>query len=311
MSDIEKLFGEISDGIALSKMRVENCPIGVYYGISEDSHLRLAFLTENPPILIDSTAHLKVSQWAEGFNVYWTSFDLLTQSAKNVFIVLCDNLIKAAVDCRSEEIAMTAVKNRFATWKKLFKNTSSGMTEELYKGLFGELYFLKSWMLEHYTADIAVNSWGGPDKTAKDYSVGTAWFEVKTVSTNAETVKISSLTQLDSEFSGKLVLVKTEKMSKEYDDGECSVEHLISYILGKVNDEAVKDSFVEKITQYGYDFENADENFSKYRVSKMNFYLVDDKFPRITAEEVPHCEIARVQYELSISAIDKYLEGEK
>lgn len=311
MSDIERLFQQISPGMALAKMKLDNCPVGIYYGLSEEGNYRLAFLTENPPIIIDPTAHLKVSQWAECENVYWTAFELLTPSAKQVYFVLCDNLIKATLGCQSEEIAMASVKNRFTTWKKLFKNPSSDMSEELYKGLFGELYFLKKWMLEHYSSDVAVNAWSGPDRTAKDYSVGTNWYEVKTVSTNSETVKISSLTQLDSVCAGKLILVKTEKMSKEYDNGECSVAQLFSFILDKVSDEAIKDSFVEKISQYGYNVENCDVNYSKYRVSSLNFYHVDESFPKITPKEVPRNEIVRVQYELSISAIEKYLEGEK
>ena len=100
-------------------------------------------------------------------------------------------------------------------------------------------------------------------------------------------------------------------MSKEYDNGECSVAQLFSFILDKVSDEAIKDSFVEKISQYGYNVENCDVNYSKYRVSSLNFYHVDESFPKITPKEVPRNEIVRVQYELSISAIEKYLEGEK
>lgn len=311
MTDIEKLFQQMTPGLALTKMKIDNCPINVYYGLSEEGNYRLAFLTENPPIIIDSTAHLKVTQWAECENVYWTVFELLIPSAKQVYFVLCDNLIKTILGCRSEEIAMSSVKNRFTSWKKLFKNPSSDMTEELYKGLFGELYFLKKWMLVHYSSDVAVNAWSGPDKTSKDYSVGTDWYEVKTVSTNSETVKITSLTQLDSSCAGKLILVKTEKMSKEYDDGECSVEQLLAFILNKISDETIKDAFIEKIANYGYNFENSNTNFHKYRVSSLNFYRVDESFPKITHKEVPYNEVVKIQYELSISGLEKYLEGEK
>lgn len=141
MTDIERMFSQIPVGMALAKLKVEDCPIGVYYGRSESGNLHFAFLTENPPIVIESTAHLKVTQWAEGANIYWTCFELLEDYAKPVFYVLCNNLVKAAIGCQSEDIAMAAVKNRFLTWKKLFKNPSAQMTEELYKGLFGELYF--------------------------------------------------------------------------------------------------------------------------------------------------------------------------
>lgn len=311
MSNIENQFNQVPVGMALARMKVENSPISAFYGRSESGNFRLAFLTENPPILIDSTAHLKVVQWSEGPSVYWTSFELLAESAKQVFFVLCENLINATIGCQSEEIAIVAIKNRFSTWKKLFKNPSSAMTDETYKGLFGELYFLKNWMIQKYGSNIAVNSWSGADRTAKDFSVSKDWFEIKTVSTNAETVKISSLTQLDSPFVGKLVLVKTEKMSDEYDDGECSVEQLMTSILDQISDESVKDLFVEKVVQYGYDIDNTNLNSHKYRTSKMCFYKVDNDFPKITAKEVPNIEIVRVSYELSISSIEKYLEGEK
>lgn len=311
MTDIERMFSQIPVGMALAKLKVEDCPIGVYYGRSESGNLHFAFLTENPPIVIESTAHLKVTQWAEGANIYWTCFELLEDYAKPVFYVLCNNLVKAAVGCQSEDIAMVAVKNRFLTWKKLFKNPSAQMAEELYKGLFGELYFLKNYLMAHHDVAAAVNAWSGPDKTAKDFSIASDWYEIKTVSTNSVTVKISSLTQLDAEEPGYLVLVKTEKMSNEFDNGECSVEQLIALILNSIADESVKDEFVKKLIQYGYDVNGDNSSYHKYRMAKMNFYGVNDDFPRITAEKVPYSEIVRVTYELSISSIEKYLEGEK
>ncbi len=311
MTDIERMFSQIPVGMALAKLKVENCPLGVYYGRSEAGKLRFAFLTENPPIVIESTAHLRVSQWAEGTNIYWTCFELLEDYAKQVFYVLCDNLVKATIGCVSEDIAMAAVKNRFMTWKKLFKNSTAGMTEELYKGLYGELFFLKKHLMACHDIAVAVNSWSGPDRTAKDFSIGLDWYEIKTVSMNSEVVKISSLTQLDSENPGHIVLVKTEKMSHEFDNGECSVEQLLTQILDSITDESLKDEFVKKVIQYGYNMDTYNSSFSKYRVSKMDFYGVDSDFPKITAEKVPYSEIVRVTYELSISSIEKYLEGEK
>lgn len=311
MTDIERMFSQIPVGMALAKLKVEDCPIGVYYGRSESGNHRFAFLTENPPIVIESTAHLKVTQWAEATNTYWTCFELLEDYAKQVFYVLCNNLVKAAIGCQSEDIAMAAVKNRFLTWKKLFKNPSAQMTEELYKGLFGELFFLKEYLMAHHDIAVAVNAWSGPDKTAKDFSVSSDWYEIKTVSTNSEMVKISSLTQLDAEEPGHLVLVKTEKMSNEFDNGECTVEQLMTLILKLITDESVKDEFVKKIIKYGYDVDGDNSSYHRYRVAKMNFYGVNNDFPKITADKVPYSEIVRVIYELSISSIEKYLEGEK
>ena len=311
MTDIERLFNQIPVGMALAKLKVEGCPLGVYYGRSESGNLRFAFMTENPPMVIDSTGNIKVTQWAEGTNVYWTCFELLVDHAKQVFFVLCNNLVKSAIGCQSEDVAMAAVKNRFTTWKKLFKNPSAEMTEELYKGLLGELFFLKNYLMSSYDSATAICAWSGPDRTAKDFAVRNEWFEVKTVSTNAETVKISSLTQLDSVEPGHLVIVKTEKMSSEFDNGECTVEQLLTAILNAISDESLKDDFVKKVTLYGYSLDTDPSQFHKFRFVKMDFYHVDGDFPKITTDKVPYSEIVRVAYELSISSIEKYLEGEK
>lgn len=310
MTDIERMFCQIPVGMALAKLKVDDCPVSVYYGRSESGNLRFAFMTEKPPIVIDSTGNIRVSQWAEGPNIYWTCFELLADHAKQVFFVLCNNLVRSAVGCQSEDIAMAAIKNRFATWKKLFHNPSAEMTEELYKGLFGELFFLKNHLMSYHDCTVAVNAWSGPDRTAKDFCVGNIWFEIKTASTNAEAVKISSLTQLESDDAGHLVIVKTEKMSDEFDNGECSVEQLLTSVLNTINDESLKDELVKKVALYGYNLDTDPSQFHKYKVTRMNFYRVDDNFPRITSAKVPYSEIIRVAYELSISSIERYLEDQ-
>ena len=38
MSDIERLFQQISPGMALAKMKLDNCPVGIYYGLSEEGN---------------------------------------------------------------------------------------------------------------------------------------------------------------------------------------------------------------------------------------------------------------------------------
>ncbi len=310
MNNVKDLFEQLKPNVALTKMKIDNCPINVYYGYSETGKLRLAFLTENAPIVIESTANLQVKQWAESMNVYWTCFDLLSEQAKLVYYVLCENLIKSAMGCSTEESALSAIKNRFITWKNLFKKSSSPMSEEMYKGLFGELYFLKKWLIPHYNVNVAINSWSGPTKTAKDFAVLNEWYEIKTISTNAETIRISSLTQLESDNKGSLVVVNTEKMASEYDDGECMVSQLLNSIIDVIGDEIVKDIFIEKVSNYGYSADDENALSYKYRVSKMKFYCVDKNFPKITSNEVPYSEIVRVKYELSVSAIEKYLEGE-
>ncbi len=310
MSDIGDFFTESKISSALIRLKVAGCPIGVYCGYSADGNMRIAFSTNMPPVYIESTLCLRVSQWEEAAAMYWTCFELLVSNAKPVFIALCNDLIEAATKTETSDAAINAVRNRFCVWKKMFKNTNGSMNEETYKGLFGELYFLKNWMFKQYDITAAVRSWSGPSRTAKDFSIGEDWYEAKTVSTNAETVKISSLTQLSSTETGKLVVIKTEQMSNEFDNCECTVEDLITDILNLITDATVKDEFIGKVINYGYDINSSEESYHKYRVASLNLYRVSCGFPRITEKEVPFDEIARVTYELSLCAIGKFLEGE-
>lgn len=217
-------------------------------------------------------------------------------------------MIKASVGCNNDEQAMNAIKNKYMIWRKMFRKAKGSMTEESYKGMFGELYFLKHYLWPQIGLSNAIRSWSGPDLTAKDYSYKEDWYEVKTISTNSNSVSISSLTQLESVTSGHLVVVRVEQMSSEYNEGDYCVEKIISDIMRSVDDEEVKDLFINKILSYGYDFDECENTFHRYRVANGKFYLVDNNFPRITTDSVSYKEVIKVTYSLALDGIQKYTE---
>lgn len=308
MIDIQKIFDEIVKPDVFKKLKLDNCPVGVYCGNRNNELPSLAFMTQTPPVNIESTQYLQVSQWIEKESVCWSRFDLGLGSARTIFYALCVDLINASIGCSNEEQAMLAVKNRYMVWRKMFRKASVSMTEESYKGLFGELYFLKHYLAKKIGIDSAVKSWSGPDMSAKDYSYDEEWYEIKTISAHSNSVSISSLAQLDSLVPGHLVVIKTEQMSEEYDDGNSSVPQLIFGLLKEIEDEEVKDMFMEKVLLYGFDLEAGERDFHRYRVVNQKFYLVDDRFPRLTEEKVPYEEVEKVSYSLSLAGIQKYLE---
>lgn len=190
----------------------------------------------------------------------------------------------------------------------MFKGASGrSISKEVLQGLFGELYFLKKHMLKKYGAIIAVNSWSGPDSKSKDFSVNQDWYEVKTVGANVSTVHISSLSQLSSPYDGHLVIIKTESMSSEFDNGEACIKDLFSYILAQINDETVEEIFLNKLNSYGIDLSDSCIT-EKYCVKSLSLYLVDDSFPRISESDILHEEICDVSYSLIINSLRDYLE---
>lgn len=310
MIDFQKLFLGIEFTLKGTQKKLEvDSPIGVYYGINSDGNYRLAFMSPCEAYPLSSTKLLNVTYGYESDKVYWTCFDLMQPVAKNVFYTFCGDMVSAIVGVAHISDALRIIKNRFNTWKNLFKKDIEQVSGEVLKGLFGELYFLKNYMIPKYGVKDAVMSWSGPDDTHKDFSVNLDWYEVKTVAVGALTVKISSIQQLSADVPGKLEIVRVEKMSAEYNDGECCILQLFEYILGKITDDNIREYFISRVTSFGFTF--TDEAFlSRYKVVSVTGYNVIDTFPRVTEKEVPYIEIGKITYELIINMLNKYKEEE-
>ncbi len=290
----------------LSRISGVNSSIGVFYGYHSGMNYRLAFMSSVEPPQLHSTASIRIFQWNESENIYWTCFDLIDSSAKTIFYKFGNDLIESVNANGNENVSLMAMKNRFFIWKKMFKSLKSQMSDESYKGLFGELYFIQERLILDYGVDETIKMWSGAESTNKDFSTGTNWFEVKTISSSRNAVAISSMEQLESDNDGKLVVVKTEKMSNQYDDGKCTVRQLINLIMNQIDDDSIKDMFVDKLVLYGFDEETTQN--TTYKVVKINSYRVSGDFPRVTRNKIPYNAITKLSYELSLSAIDNYLE---
>ena len=133
------------------------------------------------------------------------------------------------------------------------------------------------------------------------------WYEIKTVSSSAVSVKISSVSQLSSDVPGHLVIIKTESMSPVYSNGKSSIGELLQAVLERIDIDETKESFLGKLSEYGLDL--TDECCSeKYSVVSHHFYTVDSEFPRILESDVKFQEICKVSYELIINSLDRFKE---
>ena len=309
MIDFESMYGSLTNELSGNQKKLNvHSVIGVYYGLSKDGNYRIAFLSSSVAPKIESTKMLRVTQGEEAANTYWTCFDLLQHDAKKVFFTFCANLIDAVTDIYDEQKALYALKKRYITWKTMFRRDSANkLSREVLQGLFGELYFMKKYMLDRFGAAVAVQAWSGPDFKSKDYAVDTEWFEVKTVGANTTTVHISSLAQLSSDHDGHLIVIKAEAMSDQFSNGESSIEELFNYIFAQINDETAEGVFLSKLSAFGFD--SSDESFmSKFDVKSMTSYKVSGDFPRLTEKDITRPEICDVSYSLIINSLKDYTE---
>ena len=289
------------------ELLVANAPLRIYYGISPQGFYRLAFMSQVVPPDFPSTRAIKVSVVKESDEAHWIFFDLVDGVAQPVYFTFCEDLSGVVSNMKGKDgsEAVLVLKNRYLSWRAMFRQERSPLSEEQIIGLLGELYFLKNYMIPRYGAELAIPSWSGVDGMNKDFSVNEQWFEVKTVSVNATTVKISSLAQLSSDKAGALIVVRYEQMSDSYDDPECSVYKLFRAIMKTIADEDVRAAFMMKLIAFGFDVSG--ENYGhRYRIVDLAMYRVDDKFPRIKESDVKYKEIDKVMYSLIINSLENF-----
>ena len=171
-------------------------------------------------------------------------------------------------------------------------------------GLIGELLFLKDFVFPKYGQTNGLNGWSGPEPTHKDFSFGNEWYETKAISSFKNSVIISSLEQLDSEYEGKLIVYKLQKMSPSFDG--VSLNKLVSEVLGILSLDTDKDLFANKLQQAGYVFNEHYDDFV-YEVSSIDKYIVNEDFPKIKKESIMN-GIGSIKYEILLGYIEKFKE---
>lgn len=309
MIDFREIYKTLSDQMTgnQKKISVDSC-IEAFFGYSFEGNLRLSFLSKITPPTIESTTILNVVQGRENVDTYWTSFDLLNSDLKEAYFSFCENLIDSIVGYKDETLALSMLKRRFITWKKLFqKALEKDISKEKLMGVFGELTVLKDIIAPKYGINTAIQSWGGPDLQSKDFTVNDTWYEIKTIGTNADSIHISSLTQLSSDRLGHLIVVCAESVSPEFSGRYSATIDLIKEILLLVSDESVENALIRKIQSIGIDIFGK-EAAIKFNVKSITSYAVSDGFPRITERNVPFSEITDVNYTISRAAISRFTE---
>lgn len=230
-------------------------------------------------------------------------FSLEDNNLLEYFCTFCQDLLDSVRMTNDDETAYHILRSRYYSWRQLFRPDNTRMTETEIMGLIGELLFLKDYMIPNRGIDVALDSWMGPEKTHKDFSDQQDWFEVKTISFGKESVRISSIEQLDSDIDGTLVVYELEKMSPSFDG--IRINQLVNSIIALLVNVHQRETFIAKLQLFGFDFSNENDNLV-FALKNMYKYKVDTQdFPRLHRSLLPNA-IARAQYELLLTEIEPF-----
>lgn len=239
-------------------------------------------------------------------------FKLLNAEFRDIFSVLCEDLIVSVAPLQSEEKILKELINRFHKWKSLFEKVSShGLTPEEQRGLFGELFLLKKLLLSFDQTGIVLSSWVGVEKQIRDFQYNIWGIEVKTThGNNHQKIQISSERQLDTSNLEYLFLFHLS-MESHLNSGE-TLNSMVDSIRFLLEDDFVSlNKFNNKLFEAGY-FENHRDNYSDtgYFIRNETFYKVERDFPRIEENDLRN-GVGDVNYSIIISQFSEYVRSEE
>ncbi|MCQ2068374.1 MAG: PD-(D/E)XK motif protein [Bacteroidaceae bacterium] len=280
----------------------DNRHLSLYIGRDDDARYSFDFRGIYKPVRISSSDVIAVEQYKDG-DIYTLRFSLEDSELLEYFCTFCQDLLDSVRVTNDDETAYHTLRSRYYSWRQLFRPDNARMTEAEIMGLMGELLFLRDFMIPNRGIDIALESWTGPEKTHKDFSDQQDWFEIKAISFGKETVRISSIEQLDSDIEGTLVVYDLEKMSPSFDG--IRLNQLVNNIISLLVNTSQKEMFMDKLQLFGFDFSNENENLVFALRNERHYRVNPDSFPRIRRSMLPDA-ITRVQYELLLTEIEPY-----
>ena len=241
------------------------------------------------------------SSTVNNYSLYRLSFELLEHDDLSLFSQMMEDIILASLTGRDEIVSKKAIE-RFSMWQNMLK--AGGANKNKYKGLLGELIIFQL-LLDRFNSKIVIDSWIGPESKEKDYCFSDFWIEVKTVSSEALDVKITSLQQLDSPVPGYLSVCKIE----ETDSHGITCYKLFEEIQNRIDSLPDIFAFRNKIEELGFMSVILNPVQYEFKLISTDVYKVMDfpgkKFPRLISS-MGHPAIKSVEYSLTLAAIEDW-----
>ncbi len=283
-----------SSGLLVRRYSAELSP-DIFAGLRTHGKRRcLAYRVDNSSFPVDMTLvdfrdmHVEILPELSHSEKSYLLVILENNDLKDIFSVLCEDLIGSVSKETDEKKVVAELLNRMEKWHALLeKAASSGLTGEAQRGLFGELYLLNKMLYQLSDRTACLQSWTGATGQPKDFQ-GTAWaVEVKTcLSGNHYKIQVNGERQLDTRSLDFCALHQIIlERSKE---GGTSLNQLVDEIYENLKDDfTLLTRFRSLLAEAGY-FDRHRDLYDEpsYVVKQENSFEVNGEFPRIQPDEV-------------------------
>lgn len=228
-------------------------------------------------------------------------FTLKDNDSLDLFLNLVNDIFDSVSDSSSNLIELAY--RRWRLWGKLFSSDILLLSSKSIQGLLAELFFINDHLSKLYTVDECILSWGGSDYYRKDFEIFNEWYEIKSITTGNDSLYISSLEQLESKYEGYIVICSVSKTTQTNING-INLNKLVQTVSNRIEADAVYEIFIKKLENLDYAYNDA-YNESNYVIDSVDYFLINDDFPKLTKNNVP-VEITRCDYEINIPSINRF-----
>lgn len=227
---------------------------------------------------------------------------LANNSLKDIFSVLCEDLINSMAAENDEKVVIAELLNRLEKWRSLLEKAAlPGLTGEEQRGLFGELTMLDKMLERLPDRKACMLAWTGAIGKPQDFQ-GVGWsVEVKTcLPGNHHKIQINGERQLDTRGLDFLALhqVIIEKSNSE----GISLNAMVDNVTERLKDDfSLLTRFRSLLAEAGY-FDHQRDLYEEpqYVVRQENSFEVKEEFPRIQPDEIRR-GVDGLRYTISVS----------
>lgn len=278
--------------------------LDIFLGKDTSNSRELLLVSDIEPAKMRPSKSMDIIKGVRKDGRWATQIKLLKKDEEEVFTHLCWDLIENSRTAKSKTTSLELFIARFLKWQKLMEGGSEILSDEIIKGIIGELFFAKNVLFLRYNYDVIFSAWLGPDGSDKDFVFEDTWAEIKAIKTGKTSITISSMEQLSSKNIGTLVVATVDNTSSADANG-FSFANLINEFRERLSacPSALFD-YESKLFDLGY--VDRKEYYDRYYVFYgFRFYRVGDDFPKLKRETIPN-EIVKVKYDIALSEINEF-----
>lgn len=226
---------------------------------------------------------------------------LTDEACRDIFSVLVDDIAAFVGAAATARAAVEQFLSRFARWQAFLERFGpDGLSDSAQRGLFGELWFLRSYLLPA-AGPGSVDAWMGPKMAPQDFHLPGLAVEVKTT-TSKQHQKLRIAGERQLEISAALRIIVFHLSLDAHRDTGLSLVELVAEIRAQFATAPLAlTAFNGGLVEAGYlDIQAPRYSRTGYIERERHFFEVRGDFPRIVGADL-RAGVGDVFYSVSVA----------